>query len=279
MSSTRSVTTPTSVCLLPSLLVCYQVCYAAMSSAEDASTPAPTNALQALTQAVSQSVMASLKSSLEDNRAALLADVKGLIAESTADITDKASKRIKTDNPSFNNSGNRNQYEHNTDVMRSLERAASAVLKGDQDSTIKALAEGKRLIQHRQKIVRLADREEHGWRFVMEYEKDKLADNSDDEKAIARARREANIKMSRQKYRFNRRQTVYPRTDASPRPQNRGDSYRPRDRQPTASSFRPRESDRTANARPRTDFRKDKYDRECHICGRRGHLAFDCRQR
>ena len=64
--------------------------------------------------------------------------------------------------------------------MRSLERAASAVLKGDQDSTIKALAEGKRLIKHRQKIVRLADREEHGWRFVMKYEKDQLAYNSDD---------------------------------------------------------------------------------------------------
>lgn len=44
------------------------------------------------------------------------------------------------------------------------------------------LQEGEKLINVRQKNVLIADKSEHGWATVAEYEEDKLADNSDDKK-------------------------------------------------------------------------------------------------
>ena len=47
------------------------------------------------------------------------------------------------------------------------------------------------LVGHRQKLIRLADRSENGWKVVKEYESDSLADNEDDEKRIAKAEKAA----------------------------------------------------------------------------------------
>jgi hypothetical protein len=50
-----------------------------------------------------------------------------------------------------------------------------------------AIDEGEKLIIDRQKFIRIADRSEHGWATVEEYEDDELADNSDDEKKLLKA--------------------------------------------------------------------------------------------
>ena len=42
------------------------------------------------------------------------------------------------------------------------------------------LEESKKLLCERQKLIRIADRSEHGWATVEEYMEDELADNSDD---------------------------------------------------------------------------------------------------
>ncbi|XP_011405606.1 PREDICTED: uncharacterized protein LOC100639089 [Amphimedon queenslandica] len=47
------------------------------------------------------------------------------------------------------------------------------------------------LVTHRQKLIKLADRSEHGWRVVKEYESDSLAENEDDEKRIVKAEKAA----------------------------------------------------------------------------------------
>ena len=51
--------------------------------------------------------------------------------------------------------------------------------------------EGRQLIAHRQKLLKLADRSEYGWSVVEEYEEDGLADDSEDEKRIEKAERAA----------------------------------------------------------------------------------------
>ena len=74
-------------------------------------------------------------------------------------------------------------------------KAANFIVKGDGESSIAYLNEGKKQIQQRQKLIRLADREEKGWKFVKEYVKDNLAEDSDDEKQIKRARKATNDKF------------------------------------------------------------------------------------
>ena len=258
-----------------------------MASGNPPTPPAPNapapNALQVLTQTITQSVLGELQVTLQDtlktNRTNILDDVKSYLADTTTEITNKAAKKLKTENPTINNYGCRQQFEHNAEVLRTIEKAANAVLKGDSDACLKALSEGKRLIQHRQKLVRLADREEHGWRFVSEYEKDKLAEDSDDEKTIARARRTVNAKYPK------------PRGQRSNfRSQNRNPSHQSHSRSGSSSNYQnDRASSSSTNQYPRQshqsnyqsqnsriDFRRDRYDRECHICRERGHLSFNC---
>ena len=55
--------------------------------------------------------------------------------------------------------------------------------------------QGEKLINDRQKLIRTADRIEHGWASVEEYEDDELADNSDDEKELFKVEAQAGRKL------------------------------------------------------------------------------------
>ena len=52
----------------------------------------------------------------------------------------------------------------------------------------------KELLRHRQKVIKLADQSEHGWRTVAEYETNPIASDSEDEKRIYRAEARASRK-------------------------------------------------------------------------------------
>ena len=49
------------------------------------------------------------------------------------------------------------------------------------------LTEGRQLIAHRRKLLKLANRSEYGWSIVEEYEEDGLANDSEDKKRIEKA--------------------------------------------------------------------------------------------
>ena len=66
-----------------------------------------------------------------------------------------------------------------TDVSSAFEKAK------------RALTEGKELIGRRQKLLKIADRAEGGWKVAEQYMKDPIADDSDDEKRIRKAEKEA----------------------------------------------------------------------------------------
>ena len=63
----------------------------------------------------------------------------------------------------------------------------------------RALQEGEDLIKERQKLIKIADRSEHGWATVEEYVADELADNSDDEKRLYKAEARAGRKVNKSK--------------------------------------------------------------------------------
>ncbi|CAC5392387.1 unnamed protein product [Mytilus coruscus] len=67
------------------------------------------------------------------------------------------------------------------------------------NSATQRIGEGIDLLTHRQKLVKMADQSESGWKTVEEYQTNSLADNSEDEKRIRRAdvRAAQNMKAER----------------------------------------------------------------------------------
>jgi hypothetical protein len=62
---------------------------------------------------------------------------------------------------------------------------------------------------HCQKLLKLADSSEHGWKVVEEYEAHPLAENSDDEKKIYRAQMQADRKVRQERRNRAKRYTPY----------------------------------------------------------------------
>ena len=72
--------------------------------------------------------------------------------------------------------------------MEKINEAISATEKGAIERCQEKLAEGKKIILKQQKLLRIADREVDGWEVI---KSDDLTSDSEDEKQLFRARREA----------------------------------------------------------------------------------------
>ena len=114
-----------------------------------------------------------------------LASMKEEISQGRAEADERLVKRLKLDKKTnFKRKGNELQHAFNEEVRDKLRVAASSIEGSARDieRAKKALEEGEALINERQKLIKIADRSEHGWATVEEYGADELADNSDDEK-------------------------------------------------------------------------------------------------
>ena len=244
------------------------------------STGSAANPLQVLTNAVSNTVLQAVNTVLENKLSTwgeattsqMLTKVNELMQDTSQDLTEKTAKRIKMDLPDLQKPGNIDQYEHNSTVLRCIEKAETSIIKGDGEASRKFLEEGKKLLLNRQKLIRLADREEDGWLFVKEYTSDKLADGPEDEKQMAQARKVTAIKKRDLLKKKNKNKTFYPSASLTRKdqiPTQNISRYYSQPRQQNQSSY---QSSKTFG----TDFRRDTYDRDCHKCGRRGHLSYNC---
>ena len=107
------------------------------------------------------------------------------------------------------------------------------------------------LVTHRQKLIKLADRSEHGWRVVKEYESDSLAKNEDDEKRIMKAQLQPRIRKLL---------SVAPQQQFKTNWHNRARSF----------SYQPAGS---FTSRP---FASSRPIGPCFRCGEMGHLQSSC---
>ncbi|KAL5011007.1 hypothetical protein ScPMuIL_013312 [Solemya velum] len=157
-----------------------------------------------------------------------------------------------TDNYVFKRKGNENQFKHESKVLLKLTEA-NATLEDTElsfeavQSAKTKIIEGMNLITDRQKLIKLADSSELGWRVVSEYVANPIAEDSDDEKKIFRAQARAERKAKSEKTKNNRqsrRMVPYTNTTKSTAP-NKDD----------APTWRPG---------------------RCFICGKRAHWANDC---
>ena len=106
----------------------------------------------------------------------------------------------------FRRKGNEEQYKCNRQVLNSLREADAhlgELTTPDAPPAFSAarrkLVEGMNAILHRQKMIKLADSSELGWRVVQEYEAHPLAEDSDDEKKIYRAQIHADRKVRKER--------------------------------------------------------------------------------
>eukprot|EP00731_Ephydatia_muelleri_P026422 Em0018g522a len=103
------------------------------------------------------------------------------------------------------NDCNQSQYDFTDAVLGQVQDALRDLEYGSTEETreaaVHSLQKAAEMLERRMKLIKMADRSEYGWAVVAEYESDELAVDSDDEKRISRAEKEAEKKWLRKRKR------------------------------------------------------------------------------
>ena len=110
------------------------------------------------------------------------------------ELADEAEARVakklkETDKqPALKKKGHQKQFQFNEDVRMRLTEASAVIhqMPAAVERAKTAIQESMDLLNKRQKLIKIADRSDHGWTTVEEYMEDKLAEDSDDEKCLIR---------------------------------------------------------------------------------------------
>ena len=192
-------------------------------------------------------------------------DVRTSQESSSQEVVKKLNRRAYQ----FQKKGNEAQFNFNSGVEDHISAAKKELKKlnptGEQDQTIvqnvtNDLEEGTKSIEVRQKHIRLADRSELGWAVVTAYENDELASDSDDEKRIYRAEREAERIQKRK------------RSSAANATRKRQATSGGADRVPVKAG----PSTAANNQGTRPPVAKPRVIGPCHRCAGWGHLVANC---
>lgn len=147
--------------------------------------------------------------------------------------------------------GNQAQFDHATQVLDLLLCAEEALKDEDTLVVGEKLKQARIETQKRMKLIKLADKSEHGWSTVNEYLSDDLASDSGDERRMRRAENQAGHKKKKlQQQSAAKRFKGSAGNDTLPRPS-------------TSKQF----------------FRSSKefqYNDKCFRCGRTGHWRIHC---
>ena len=200
--------------------------------------------------------MTTTQLDLKDAIKAAIAESMGDIIKSSAsatkrllekDIEQTVEKKVKLEEtPTFKRKYNESQYKHSKEMEKIVNKISDAIDNNNIERAKEMVKEGKNLLTKRQKLIKIADREDDGWEVIKCYESDVLASDSDDEKRLAKSRRQARInkKDSRAK-RLNYKQSVN---------MNNND-YK---------HYKTKE------------FTSKRKEPICYYCGREGHMQYAC---
>ena len=143
---------------------------------------------RSLIQAIVDQSLATVSESLVKTVDARLEKFKKRLAPNSSESL-RSSKRLKIEAKQIKKPGNQQQFDHSIKVLEKLESAIEALDQNRLDKAKDALQEGMDLVLHCIKLVRIADKSEFGWETVNQYEADKLASDSEDDKRIYRSER------------------------------------------------------------------------------------------
>ena len=137
--------------------------------------------------------------------ALLLAELSGLkkaVVKRQNEMEKMISRRTRERQHSFLRQGNQSQYDFTDTVRGQVQDALSDLERGGSEETaIFSLRKAVEMLERRMRLIKMADRSEYGWAVVAEYEADELAVDSDDEKRIYRAEKEAEKKWLKKRKR------------------------------------------------------------------------------
>lgn len=178
----------------------FRAIYAIMSDSELELNPpaaeAPKDSLATILDEIRQS---------EKRMERRLKQLESDVQRSQEEAVEKAAKKARRDRSfTFRRKAHREQFEFNERVAECLEKATDEVAKRPVDATSldkakAALDQGLELLASRQKLIKIADRSEFGWKVVAEYEADELASDSEDEKKLEKAERNAERKATKKR--------------------------------------------------------------------------------
>ncbi|XP_021354281.1 uncharacterized protein LOC110450839 [Mizuhopecten yessoensis] len=164
------------------------------------------------------------------------------------------------DSYKFIKKGNEEQHKVNTKVRQAMKEAEAALKEKDGKEAMDMISKSIDILDHRQKLIKIADSSEFGWRTVSEYEKKELADNSEDEKRMVKAENRAQKKFKQQM--MQRRTRAQPRRThpyaQAPEPEVKGNNV-----------------DGVRNKSGNGSARRPGI---CFSCGKPGHWRFECRE-
>ena len=167
--------------------------------------------MDSITQAITDEVKKAINASKRE-----LTEISAeACSNSLSELTAKAAKAARLSlSTEWKSVHNKKAYQSNEEVMEELTRAEHNLEKGNVDFALECIKTGKSLLQNRMKLIRIADREELGWKVVKHYEADDLCEGSEDEKNLNRARRSAVAEEKSRKFE-SQKATAAPR---QPRP-------------------------------------------------------------
>ena len=145
-------------------------------------------------------VQREVRKAVASSQKSLMDDISGLISSilSTFEARFSENQRYLSENQlskirqnilsNENYKFKKKSCEFNAKVLGKLRDAEAHADSGFRQQDVKQdISEGIKLISNRQKLIRMADASELGWRFVDEYVTNPLASDEEDEKRMNRA--------------------------------------------------------------------------------------------
>ena len=126
-----------------------------------------------------------------DSRLHELATASATNIESSKSLSETKKLRREAEASKLKKKGNLKQFLFNAEILNEVRSITEVLHTQDTASANKAAKRTIRLIERRQKLIKLADKSEAGWLAVDEYESDELADDSADERRIRKAQDKA----------------------------------------------------------------------------------------
>lgn len=188
-------------------------------------------------------------------------------------LVNETAKKLKLEKKQeFKSKSHEIQHEFNESIEQVLRNAKISIQAKDVESANKILDEGMKIIKKRQKLIKIADREENGWEVVKCYVSDDLASDSDDEKSLQKARKEAAL-ICRKKNLNKSNKRSLTKNYLHHRNSERFNEYNSTtDRHGKDKNFR---NETFHNTRQGTNSSTNLF-RTCYLCGKPGHIQFNC---